>query len=68
MVIFSRFVVSVDHLPAGVTQARLEVKEAVEADTGNYTCSPANSKPAHVSVFVNKGELGWHTLSLKWII
>jgi hypothetical protein len=33
-----------------------EVKSAVVSDSGNYTCSPANTRPAHVLVFVNKGE------------
>ncbi len=33
-----------------------EVKSAVVSDSGNYTCSPANTRPAHVLVFVNKGD------------
>jgi hypothetical protein len=33
-----------------------EVKSAVVSDSGNYTCSPANTLPAHVLVFVNKGD------------
>ena len=50
-----RLKVSVDHLRGGMTEARLVVSSASLLDSGNYTCSPANSRPAHVSVFVNKG-------------
>lgn len=46
---------SVEHKKDGITEAVLAVETASIEDSGNYTCSPANSKPAHVQIFVNKG-------------
>lgn len=40
----------------GPTQSRLTIRQAVEADTGNYTCSASNTKPASIFVFVTEGE------------
>lgn len=37
------------------TQSRLTIHQAVESDTGNYTCSASNTKPASIYVFVTEG-------------
>lgn len=37
------------------TQSRLTIHHAVESDTGNYTCSASNTKPASIYVFVTEG-------------
>lgn len=37
------------------TQSRLTIYHAVESDTGNYTCSASNTKPASIYVFVTEG-------------
>ena len=47
---------SVDHKSDGITEAVLAVKAASIQDSGNYTCSPANSKPAHAIIYVTKGK------------
>ncbi|CAD1473604.1 unnamed protein product, partial [Heterotrigona itama] len=36
------------------TQSRLTIYHAVESDTGNYTCSASNTKPASIYVFVTE--------------
>ncbi|CAK9800262.1 Zwei Ig domain protein zig-8 [Anthophora quadrimaculata] len=38
------------------TQSRLTIQQAVESDTGNYTCSASNTKPASIYVFVTEGD------------
>ncbi|XP_043585021.1 hemicentin-1 isoform X2 [Bombus pyrosoma] len=38
------------------TQSRLTIHHAVESDTGNYTCSASNTKPASIYVFVTEGD------------
>ena len=38
----------------GRTQSRLTFSNANEGDRGNYTCSPSNSAPATVQLFVTK--------------
>lgn len=38
------------------TQSRLTIHQAVESDTGNYTCSASNTKPASIYVFVTEGK------------
>lgn len=38
------------------TQSRLTIHQAVESDTGNYTCSASNTKPASIYVFVTEGD------------
>ncbi|XP_031837468.1 defective proboscis extension response 12 [Nomia melanderi] len=38
------------------TQSRLSIRQAVESDTGNYTCSASNTKPASIFVFVTEGD------------
>ncbi|XP_070164919.1 lachesin [Polyergus mexicanus] len=40
----------------GPTQSRLTIRQAVESDTGNYTCSASNTKPASIFVFVTEGD------------
>ncbi|XP_029156318.1 zwei Ig domain protein zig-8 isoform X1 [Nylanderia fulva] len=40
----------------GPTQSRLTIHQAVESDTGNYTCSASNTKPASIFVFVTEGD------------
>lgn len=40
----------------GPTQSRLTIRQAVESDTGNYTCSASNTKPASIFVFVTEGK------------
>ncbi|XP_063980771.1 zwei Ig domain protein zig-8 [Diachasmimorpha longicaudata] len=40
----------------GPTQSRLTIRQAVESDTGNYTCSAANTKVASIYVFVTEGD------------
>ncbi|XP_078049215.1 defective proboscis extension response 12 [Augochlora pura] len=41
---------------ASSTQSRLSIQHAVESDTGNYTCSASNTKPASIFVFVTEGD------------
>lgn len=36
------------------TESRLSISRAKEGDKGNYTCSPSNSAPATVQLFVTK--------------
>jgi len=38
----------------GRTESRLHIATAGEVDRGNYTCSPSNSAPATVQLFVTK--------------
>ncbi|XP_017762573.1 PREDICTED: lachesin-like [Eufriesea mexicana] len=38
------------------TQSRLTIHQAVESDTGNYTCRSSNTKPAFIYVFVTEGD------------
>ncbi|XP_043279945.1 hemicentin-2 [Venturia canescens] len=40
----------------GPAQSRLIIHQAVESDTGNYTCSASNTKPASIYVFVTEGD------------
>nr|KAF7435526.1 hypothetical protein H0235_003717 [Vespula pensylvanica] len=40
----------------GPTQSRLTIRQAVESDTGNYTCNASNTKPASIFVFVTEGD------------
>ncbi|XP_033211937.1 zwei Ig domain protein zig-8 [Belonocnema kinseyi] len=40
----------------GPTQSRLTIRQAIETDTGNYTCSASNTKPASIYVFVTEGD------------
>ncbi|XP_058798909.1 zwei Ig domain protein zig-8-like [Phymastichus coffea] len=40
----------------GLTQSRLTINNAIESDTGNYTCSASNTKPASIFVFVTEGD------------
>ena len=35
----------------------LVVARATTADSGNYTCAPANAEPSSVSVYILNGEL-----------
>ncbi|OAD53612.1 Immunoglobulin superfamily member 10 [Eufriesea mexicana] len=39
------------------TQSRLTIHQAVESDTGNYTCRSSNTKPAFIYVFVTEGRI-----------
>ena len=39
----------------GRTVSRLSLPAAERADEGNYTCSPSNSEPATVHVFIQEG-------------
>lgn len=52
----ARGTVSVQTEP-GPTQSRLTIQQAVETDTGNYTCRASNTKPASIYVFVTEGKL-----------
>jgi hypothetical protein len=47
----------------GPTQSRLTIRQAVESDTGNYTCSASNTKPASIFVFVTEGKYKGQELS-----
>lgn len=38
------------------TQSRLTIRQAVEADSGNYTCSASNTKAASIFVYVTEGD------------
>ncbi|TGZ58350.1 Leucine-rich repeats and immunoglobulin-like domains protein 1 [Temnothorax longispinosus] len=49
----------------GPTQSRLTIRQAVETDTGNYTCSASNTKPASIFVFVTEGKYKQRTVSYK---
>ncbi|XP_015585763.1 hemicentin-1 isoform X2 [Cephus cinctus] len=40
----------------GPTQSQLTIRQAVESDTGNYTCTASNTKPASIFVFVTEGD------------
>ncbi|CAD6244226.1 GSCOCG00013304001-RA-CDS [Cotesia congregata] len=40
----------------GPTQSRLTIQQAVETDSGNYTCRASNTKPASIFVFVTEGD------------
>ncbi|KAI4503231.1 hypothetical protein M0802_001453 [Mischocyttarus mexicanus] len=40
----------------GPTQSRLTIRQAVESDSGNYTCNASNTKPASIFVFVTEGD------------
>ncbi|XP_011300643.1 hemicentin-2 [Fopius arisanus] len=51
----ARGTVSVQTEP-GPTQSRLTIRQAVESDTGNYTCRASNTKPASIYVFVTEGD------------
>ncbi|KAF7989864.1 hypothetical protein HCN44_008538 [Aphidius gifuensis] len=51
----ARGTVSVQTEP-GPTQSRLTIQQAVETDTGNYTCRASNTKPASIYVFVTEGD------------
>ena len=46
--------VSVQTDPAP-TRSQLTIFGAMESDTGNYTCSASNTKPASIYVFVTEG-------------
>lgn len=46
----------------GPTQSRLTIHNAVETDSGNYTCSTSNTKPASIIVFVTEGKEKQSTL------
>ena len=37
--------------------SRLLIKHATHEDSGNYTCSAQNTKPASINVFVSKGKI-----------
>lgn len=43
----------------GPTQSRLTIRQAIETDTGNYTCSASNTKPASIYVFVTEGKCAY---------
>lgn len=47
----------------GPTQSRLIIQQAVESDTGNYTCRASNTKPASIYVFVTEGTERYFYLS-----
>ncbi|XP_076039393.1 limbic system-associated membrane protein-like [Oratosquilla oratoria] len=42
--------------PAGDTRSQLTISNAQQEDTGNYTCSASNTRPASTSVFVTYGD------------
>lgn len=37
--------------------SKLVVTRATTADSGNYTCAPANAEPASISVYIINGEI-----------
>ena len=45
--------ITVTTTPGRRTHSQLLIKQAEVADSGNYTCSPSNSLPASIQVFVS---------------
>lgn len=48
--------ITVDTNPGPKTQSHLVIRDAVDSDSGNYTCSASNTEPASIFVFVSEGE------------
>lgn len=47
--------ITVDTNPGPKTQSHLIIRDAVDSDSGNYTCSASNTEPASIFVFVSEG-------------
>lgn len=68
--------ITVETNPGPKTQSHLTIRNAVDTDSGNYTCSASNTEPASIFVFVSEGtfEKGFlladgvkiETLSVSW--
>lgn len=48
--------ISVETEPGPRTQSRLTIRDASDADSGNYTCSASNTEAASIFVFVSEGD------------
>ncbi|KAG8236122.1 hypothetical protein J437_LFUL000485 [Ladona fulva] len=55
----SRGGITVETEPGPKTHSRLTIRDASDADSGNYTCSASNTEPASIHVFVSEG-IGTH--------
>lgn len=40
----------------GISESELRISQVTKADSGNYTCQPANARPASVSLHIITGE------------
>lgn len=49
--------ITVETNPGLKTQSHLTIRDAVDTDSGNYTCSASNTEPASIFVFVSEGKL-----------
>lgn len=49
--------ITVETNPGPKTQSHLIIRDAVDTDSGNYTCSASNTEPASIFVFVSEGEV-----------
>lgn len=49
------------------TTSKLSLPSATKEDEGNYTCSPSNSEPATVHVFIQEGNNSVLTLYTRMI-
>ncbi|EEB10524.1 conserved hypothetical protein [Pediculus humanus corporis] len=48
--------ITVETNPGPKTQSHLTIRDAVDTDSGNYTCSASNTEPASIFVFVSEGD------------
>lgn len=48
--------ITVETEPGPRTQSRLTIRDASDADSGNYTCSASNTEAASIFVFVSEGD------------
>ncbi|XP_034237215.1 hemicentin-1 [Thrips palmi] len=48
--------ITVETEPGARTQSRLTIRDASDADSGNYTCSASNTEAASIFVFVSEGD------------
>ena len=48
--------ITVETNPGPKTQSHLTIRDAVDTDSGNYTCSASNTEPASIFVFVSEGK------------
>ena len=49
--------ITVETNPGPKTQSHLTIRDAVDTDSGNYTCSASNTESASIMVFVSEGKL-----------
>ncbi|GLV39962.1 defective proboscis extension response 12 [Carabus blaptoides fortunei] len=48
--------ITVETRPGPQTQSLLTIEQAQDSDSGNYTCSASNTRPASIYVFVQEGD------------